>query len=72
MKFLNINSSYLSNLNLGNYNSNINKKISTLNKPIYNGNYNKNSTKYGTISASSSNNVYRKSSSMTSLKHVHY
>ena len=73
MKFLNINSSYLSNLNLGNYNSNINKKITTLNKQMYNGNYNKNSTKYGTISASSSNNnIYRKSSSMSSLKHVHY
>ena len=80
MKFLNVNSSYLTNLNFGNNNinnnitNNLNKRFTSLNKPAYNGNY-KNTTKFGTISTGSTNHnstTYRKSSSMTSLKHVHY
>ena len=74
MKFLNVNPSYLSNLNLANFNSmNLNKKFSSLNKPVYNGNYGKSYTnKFGTISTGSTSRAYKKSSSMSSLKPVNY
>ena len=65
---------YLSNLNLANFNSmNLNKKFSSLNKPVYNGNYGKSYTnKFGTISTGSTSRAYKKSSSMSSLKPVNY
>ena len=85
MKFLNINSNYLSNINFQNLNNiPISKRLSSLNKPPNmfnnsgnnNNNYksnNNNNNKYGNVGGSNVSNsnigVYRKSSSMASLKH---